>query len=213
VLYPPDDPFARTTARIAAVAFRDNGAETVRVVRLGPGGIDAQTEIAGDAVMITASSGETAAGLVRQLRERQYDGAILGGNAFNSTLAASAAGKSGQGVQVAAAWYAGNDSEENREFIEAYRSKYGAEPDQFAAQAYTGVQLLAEAAEDADLNFDNLADSREAMVPALENVDEETPLGDFTFTADHDVSQPIWIVELDGEGGYDLVKEIPAPQE
>jgi branched-chain amino acid transport system substrate-binding protein len=213
VLYPPDDPFARTTARIAAVAFRDNGAETVRVVRLGPGGIDAQTEIAGDAVMITASSGETAAGLARQLRERQYDGAILGGNAFNSTLAASTAGKDGKGVQVAAAWYAGNDSEENREFIEAYQSKYGAEPDQFAAQAYTGVQLLAEAAEDADLNFDNLADSREAMVPALENVDEETPLGDFTFTADHDVSQPIWIVELDGEGGYDLVKEIPAPQE
>jgi hypothetical protein len=43
-------------------------------------------------------------------------------------------------------------------------------------------------------------------------VDEETPLGDFTFTADHDVSQPIWVVRLDGEGGYDLVEEIPAPQ-
>jgi branched-chain amino acid transport system substrate-binding protein len=213
VVYPPDDPFARTTARIAAVAFRENGADTVRVVRLGPAGIDAQTEVEGDAVMITASSGETAAGLARQLRERNYPGFILGGNAFNSTLAASTAGKAGEGVQVAAAWYAGNESEENQEFIREYEAKYGAEPDQFAAQAYTGVMLLAEAAEDADLNFDNLATSREAMVPALEDVDEETPLGDFTFTADHDVSQPIWIVELNGQGGYDLVKEIPAPQE
>jgi branched-chain amino acid transport system substrate-binding protein len=213
VVYPPDDPFARTTARIAAVAFRESGAETARVVRLGPAGIDARTDINGDAVMITASSGETAADLVRQLRNRDYQGAILGGNAFNSTLAASTAGADGKGVQVAAAWYAGNDSEENREFIEDYRSKYGTEPDQFAAQAYTGVLLLAEAAEDADLNFDNLVSSREAMVPALENVDEETPLGDFTFTADHDVSQPIWVVRLDGEGGYDLVEEIPAPQE
>jgi branched-chain amino acid transport system substrate-binding protein len=213
VVYPPGDPFARKTARIAAVAFRQNGADTVRVVGLGPAGIDARTQIEGDAVMITASSGETAANLVRQLRERDYEGAILGGNAFNSTLAASTAGADGKGVQVAAAWYAGNDSEENREFIYDYRARYGSEPDQFAAQAYTGVLLLAEAAEDADLNFDNLAASREAMVPALENVDEETPLGDFTFTADHDVSQPIWIVELNGKGGYDLVEEIPAPQE
>jgi hypothetical protein len=72
--------------------------------------------------------------------------------------------------------------------------------------------LIAEAAEDADLSFDDLAADREAMIPALEAVEEETPLGEFTFTEDHDVSQPIWIVKLDGKGGYDLVKEVPAPK-
>jgi branched-chain amino acid transport system substrate-binding protein len=211
VLYPGDDPFARTTSRIAAVAFRENGAETVKVTRVPAGGIISAPDDP-DAVMITASSGEVAAKFVRQLRNLGYRGPTFGGNAFNSTLAASAAGQDGAGVQVAAAWYAGNDSEENKEFIEDYEAKYGAEPDQFAAQAYTGVELLAEAAEDADLTFDDLAADREAMVPALESVKEETPLGEFTFIEDHDVSQPIWVVRLDGKGGYDLVKEVPAPE-
>jgi branched-chain amino acid transport system substrate-binding protein len=207
VVYPPDDPFGASTARIAATAFRENGAGPVLLHRSG----DAMRLPLFSTKMITASSGETAAGLVRGERGFGFKGAILGGNAFNSTLAASTAGKDGTGVQVAAAWYAGNDSEENREFIQDYRAKYGTEPDQFAAQAYTGVELLAEAAEDADLNFEDLAEDREAMVPALEAVKEETPLGEFTFTEDHDVSQPIWIVKLNGQGGYTLVKEVPAP--
>ncbi len=95
--------------------------------------------------------------------------------------------------------------------MDEYRSAYGEEPDQFAAQAYTGVELLAAAAADADLSFDDLAADREAVVPALEQVERETPLGDFAFTADHDVSQPIWIVEMNGQGGYELIEEVPAP--
>jgi branched-chain amino acid transport system substrate-binding protein len=208
VVYPPDDPFGASTARIAATAFREDGAGPVLLHRTG----DAMRLPLFSTKMITASSGETAAGLVSRERSFGFEGAILGGNAFNSTLAASAAGTAGKGVQVAAAWYAGNDSEENKQFIEEYRAKYGSKPDQFAAQAYTGVELLAEAAEDADLSFDDLAADREAMIPALEAVEEETPLGEFTFTEDHDVSQPIWIVKLDGKGGYDLVKEVPAPK-
>jgi branched-chain amino acid transport system substrate-binding protein len=207
VVYPPDDPFGASTARIAATAFREDGAGPVLLHQAG----GAERLPLFSTKMIAASSGETAARLVGRDRSLGFKGAILGGNAFNSTLAASTAGKDGKGVQVAAAWYAGNDSEENQEFIEEYRAKYGTEPDQFAAQAYTGVELLAEAAEDAGLNFEDLAEDREAMVPALEAVKEETPLGEFTFTKDHDVSQPIWIVKLNGQGGYTLVKEVPAP--
>jgi branched-chain amino acid transport system substrate-binding protein len=116
----------------------------------------------------------------------------------------------GKGAQSAAAWYAGNDSEENREFIEAYQQAYGEEPDQFAAQAYTGVELLAEAADDADLSFENLEADRNLMVASLEQVQEDTPLGEFAFTPDHDVIQPIWIVEMNGQGGYKLVEKVPA---
>jgi len=35
-----------------------------------------------------------------------------------------------------------------------------------------------------------------------------TPLGDFAFTADHDVSQPIWIVAMDGNKGHELIKRL-----
>jgi branched-chain amino acid transport system substrate-binding protein len=211
VIYPADDPFGMTTARIAAVALRQDGAGTVSVTRVPADRTVGLNDREQDAIVITASSGETAAALVRQLRRLDYSGPILGGNAFNSTLAATSVGDAGKGVQVAAAWYAGNDSEENTEFIADYEAKYGTAPDQFAAQAFTGVEILAEAAEDADLNFEDLAADREEMVPALEAVEEETPLGEFTFTEDHDVSQPIWIVELNGRGGYDLVEELPAP--
>ena len=112
----------------------------------------------------------------------------------------------------AAAWFAGNDSRENQRFIEDYSSRYDEDPDQFAAQSYTGVKLLAAAAGSADLGFEDLAADREAIKDSLEGVQMETPLGDFRFTADHDVNQPIWIVEMDGKGGYDLVKEIPSPE-
>ena len=60
------------------------------------------------------------------------------------------------------------------------------------------------------MDFNDIATSRSRLAGELAKVKEETPLGDFSFTADHDVSQPIWIVQMDGNGGFDLVKEIPA---
>ena len=119
-----------------------------------------------------------------------------------------AAGAAGTGAQSAAAWFAGNDSEENQEFIAAYRDAYNEQPDQFAAQAYTGVLLLAEAIEEADLTFKDISKDREAIKTTLPEVEKETPLGDFKFTDQQDVSQPIWIVQMDGKD-HTLVKELP----
>jgi branched-chain amino acid transport system substrate-binding protein len=205
VLYAPDDDFGKTSAQTAAKAFQEAGVRTVsgetrrlkNLLGTKPG-----------VVMITASSGETGSEVVQKLRGEGYRGPVGGGNAFNSPLVAKSLGTTGKGVQSASAWYAGNTSEENQEFIASYQSKYGEAPDQFAAQAYTGVKLLAEAAEDADLGFDDLAADREALKTALEKVNEETPLGQFSFTPDHDVNQPIWIVAMDGKGGYTLVEKV-----
>jgi len=33
----------------------------------------------------------------------------------------------------------------------------------------------------------------------------QTALGPFSFTSDHDVQQPIWIVQLNGQGGFTLI--------
>ena len=208
VLYPVDDPFGQTSAETAVQAFKDEGVK-VTSMQVGANGIGHMTDERQDAFMITASSGETGAGIVKDLRNAY--GAktpILGGNAFNSPVVAKSLGRQGKGVQSAAAWYAGNHSDENHEFMANYMAKYGQEPDQFAAQAYTGVKLLADAAEEADLQFGDIAADREALKTALEGVSEETPLGDFSFTPDHDVSQPIWIVQMNGKGSYDLVAKV-----
>lgn len=212
VMHPPGDPFGASTARIAEQAFRSEG---VKVLPNAGSPEGFERSIAGakrarvpDVFMITASSGEDAASSIVGLRKSGFEGPILGGNAFNSSLAARRAGTTGKGARSAAAWFAGNPSEENQEFIAAYRSKYGEAPDQFAAQAYSGVKLLAEAAEDADLKFEDIAADREALKSSLEKVKEETPLGQFSFTPDHDVIQPIWIVKMDGQGGYTLVEKV-----
>ena len=146
--------------------------------------------------------------LIGVARKSGFRGYILGGNAFNSSTASAAAGKDGAGAQSAAAWYAGSEDEANVAFVEAYEEAYGEAPDQFAAQAYTGVQLLAEAARNSDLTFDDLATDRSAVVDALSDVTMPTPLGEFAFTGDHDVSQPIWIVQMDGAGGFELVEQV-----
>ncbi len=208
VIYPADDPFGETSAQTAVEALKARGV-SVRTTRIGAKGITRFGNKASDVIVITASSSETGADYVTTLRKTfGYQGPILGGNAFNSPLAARSAGRYGRGVQSAAAWYSGNTSEENQEFIADYQRKYGESPDQFAAQAYTGVKLLAEAAEDADLGFDDLAADRKALKTALEKVEEETPLGNFRFTPDHDVIQPIWIVQMDGKGSYRLVERV-----
>ncbi|MBU3691804.1 MAG: hypothetical protein FGM38_07185 [Solirubrobacterales bacterium] len=207
IVYPSGDPFGATTAGIARDAFRKEGVR-VTAMTTSPAGLS--TAIGGkpDLLMITASSGDLAAQLIRQSRELGFGGVILGGNAFNSAATSRAAGPDGRGAQSAAAWFQGNTSGENREFIQDYRTAYGEDPDQFAAQAYTGVLILAAAAEDADLGFTDLAADRKALRDAMEKVDIQTPLGPFSFNEDQDVSQPIWIVEMNGKGGFGLVREV-----
>ena len=62
------------------------------------------------------------------------------------------------------------------------------------------------------MGFTNVATDRAAFKVSLEAVSLETPLGPFRFTADHDVYQPVWIVAMNGKGGYRLVTEVPPTQ-
>ena len=149
IVHPADDPFGESTAQIAKDAFEKAGVKVNTVAR-STAGLLLALNSKPDAFMITASSGAAATDLIKSLRRNGFNGPILGGNAFNSATSSKIAGADGKGAQSAAAWYAGNESEENQEFIQDYRTAYGEDPDQFAAQAYTGVQLLAEALDDVD---------------------------------------------------------------
>jgi branched-chain amino acid transport system substrate-binding protein len=215
VIHPTDDPFGETSAATAAEAFENQGIEVTGTevfapLEAGPQpAVEQAIEAGADAIFIAASSGEVAGTAIKVAREAGFEGDILGGNAFNSPAVGEEAGAASEGAQSAAAWIADNDSMVNTSFIGAYEQAYGASPDQFAAQSYTGLKLLAAAAGDADLSFDDLDADRAAIAETLADVEIETPLGPFAFTPDHDVVQPIWVVRMDGESGYDLVEEIP----
>ena len=70
--------------------------------------------------------------------------------------------------------------------------------------------LLAWAASRAPLRFENLGDDRAGLRASLAATHLPTPLGPLSFTADHDVRQPIWVVVATGTGSYRLVREVKA---
>lgn len=213
VIYPSADPFGVSTGSIASQSFMADGVDQVSSVTVADptaltGPVQEALAAHPDVVAVTASSAAVAGALIKELRAQGFKGQILGGNAFNSPTAASAAGPVGAGARSGAAWYLGNPSAVNRRFVSDYKKRYGTSPDQFAALAYTGVQLLARAARSAPLRFSSTADDRLALKNALAGVKMNTPLGLFQFTADHDVEQPIWIVAMNGKGGYRLVRQL-----
>jgi hypothetical protein len=42
----------------------------------------------------------------------------------------------------------------------------------------------------------------------METVNIDTPLGKFQFTSTHDVKQTIWVIQMDGNGGFTLVQSV-----
>jgi hypothetical protein len=42
----------------------------------------------------------------------------------------------------------------------------------------------------------------------METVSIDSPLGPFQFTSTHDVRQTVWIVQMDGQGGFTLLHQL-----
>ncbi|HEX3541004.1 MAG TPA: ABC transporter substrate-binding protein [Acidimicrobiales bacterium] len=160
-----------------------------------------------DVIFIT-SLGGIPAKIMTAARQQGFTGQFLGGNGFNSAAVSKQAGAFGKGAQSASAWYLGNTFPSNAEFVKAYRARFNTDPDQFAAQAYTGVLILADAAKRAKLTYSDLVGDRQKLRAALEATNIQTPLGPFQFTSTHDVHQTIWIIAMDGQGGFTLVTSV-----
>jgi branched-chain amino acid transport system substrate-binding protein len=160
-----------------------------------------------DVIFIT-SLGGIPAKIMTAARTQGWKGQFLGGNGFNTATVSKQAGTAGEGARSASAWYISNDFPSNKDFVTAYKSEYGSDPDQFAAQGYTGIKIIADAASRANLSFTNLAGDRDKLRAAMETVNIQTPLGPFQFTSTHDVKQTVWIIQMDGQGGFKLVTKI-----
>jgi branched-chain amino acid transport system substrate-binding protein len=161
-------------------------------------------------VIFITSLGGIPAKIMIEARKQGFTGQFLGGNGFNTAVVSKQAGDAGKGAESGSAWYLGNSFAANSDFVKAYRLKYGADPDQFAAQGYAGIQILADAAKRANLTFTDLASDRTKLRDAMESVNINTPLGRFQFTSAHDVKQTVWVIAMDGNGGFTLVQSVNA---
>lgn len=109
---------------------------------------------------------------------------IVGGNGLNTPQLIKNVGKAAEGVIVGAAWNIASDVALSKAFVAAYKAKYNADPDQFAAQAYAGVSILADAVKRAGTN-----PTGDTIRQALMTSKLETVLGAFSFTSGRDANQ------------------------
>ncbi|TME50784.1 MAG: hypothetical protein E6I53_12395 [Chloroflexi bacterium] len=160
-----------------------------------------------DVIFIT-SLGGIPAKIMKAARNQGFQGQFLGGNGFNTATVSADAAAAGKGARSASAWYIGNNFPSNAGFVSAYKKAYSKDPDQFAAQGYTGVKILADAAKRANLTFTDIAGDRTKLRSTMETVNIQSPLGPFQFNSSHDVKQTVWIIEMDGAGGFKLDHQI-----
>jgi len=139
-----------------------------------------------DALFITAPAHSAAPILIQARQHGLANLPIIGSSTFNSDTVLRSAGDAAEGLIVGSAWSAANPSARNQQFIQSYRARYGVDPDQLAAQAYTGVFILATALRDAGSASDPRAER-----DALERIGQlDTPLGMFSFGDARDANYP-----------------------
>ena len=120
---------------------------------------------------------------------------FVGGNGFNSPQVIEIAGDASEGLIVATPWFGEKDEPKVQEFVKKYEEKYGAKPDQFAAQAYDALYIMAEGLKNAgEADRDALRDSL-AEIKDLDGV-----LGKFSFDEEGDVvMEPTVLVIKEGK--------------
>lgn len=183
VMYGDDDVFTKSGYDVFKKSLEDNKIEilTTETFKKNDTDFSAQlTKIRGlnpDQIIVSALA-EEAAGIMSQGRQLGIPESVhfIGGNGFNSPKLAQLAGPAAEGAISGAAWFIDNDTPGNKAFVEAHKKKYGSNPDQFAAQAYTGAFILANAIKNAG-SKDTKA-IRDAMAKIK---DLDTVLGKFSF--------------------------------
>ncbi|ALS24317.1 MULTISPECIES: ABC transporter substrate-binding protein [Paenibacillus] len=82
--------------------------------------------------------------VVKKAREIGLNVPIIGGNGFNNPQVLEIAGHAAEGLIVATPFSPDKKDENVQNFVKKYEEKYGKKPDQFAAQAYDGMYIMAQ---------------------------------------------------------------------
>ncbi len=152
-----------------------------------------------DAVFCSALYEEGAV-ILSQARKMGIKVPFVGGNGFNSPKVVEIAKDAAEGLVVATPWFAEKDDPKVKAFVAKYSKTYGKKPDQFAAQAYDALYIMAEALKKA-----GKAD-RAALRDALAGVRNfNGVLGKFSFDAERDVEMEPNVLVIKG-GKFQLFK-------
>jgi branched-chain amino acid transport system substrate-binding protein len=132
-----------------------------------------------DAIVLSALVAEGGPIMV-QARQLGITLPVIGGNGMNSPRVFELAKNSSDNLWVGSPWSVENPAPENKRFIAAYQKAYSALPDQFAAQAYDAIHIVAQALKKIKLTG-KLEANRYALRDALPSIQWTGATGPFKF--------------------------------
>ena len=185
VMYGNDDVFTKSGYDNFKKALADQNVPVTTTETFAKGDVDFKAQLTKikasnpDAIVLSALLAEGAPIMV-QARQIGLNIPVIGGNGMNSVKVFDLAKGASDGLWVGSPWSAENKTAENTKFIESYTQKYKTAPDQFAAQAYDGIQIAATALKGIKLTGKVEAD-RKALRDALATVKHTGATGPFAF--------------------------------
>ncbi len=202
VMYANDDAFSKSGYDVFKATLDKLGIQTLTTETFGSKDSDFSAQLTKikslnpDAIVVSALV-EPASGILLQARAIGIDPKVrfIGGNGFNSPKLGDIAGDAADGTLVGSPWFIAKDDAANTKFVADYRAKYKDDPDQFSAQAYDTLHIVANAIDKA-----GAADS-EKIKTALQATKYTGVMGPFSFTDNRDPADTSGVVVIEMKGG------------
>jgi branched-chain amino acid transport system substrate-binding protein len=202
VMYANDDAFSKSGYDVFKATLDKMGIQILTTETFGSKDSDFSAQLTKikslnpDAIVVSALV-EPASGILLGARAVGIDPKVrfIGGNGFNSPKLGDIAGEAADGTLVGSPWFIAKDDAANTKFVASYRARYKDDPDQFAAQAYDTLHIVANAIDKA-----GAADS-EKIKAALQATKYSGVMGPFSFTDNRDPADASGVVVIEMKGG------------
>lgn len=202
VMYGHDDAFTKSAYDVMKAAIEKLGLETVATETFGSKDTDFSAQLTKikalnpDAIVVSALV-EAGAGILLAKKQLGIPDSVrvIGGNGLNSPQVPQVAGPAANGTLVGSPWFIDKQDEANKSFVARYQAKYNMAPDQFAAQAYDTLFIVAKAITAAgEANPQKIRDE-------LGKVTHNGVMGPFSFTPDRDPADTSGVVVIEMRDG------------
>jgi len=164
---------------------------------------------AGADVLVFTGYYTEAALIMNEVQKQNFDMVLVGGDGlYGQDLAALGQSAVEEKVIFYCGFSSDQPSDETAVFLEAYRTKFGEDPDMFSAQYYDAVYILKKAMEDA-----NSVDPKVFKGEMAKLTDYPGVSGSTTFRADREpIKSPVCLITII-DGQFALLEKIPVNAE
>ena len=199
-LYDESDVFSTDSDEAVREAFAANGIEVLITETFQGGDTDFTAQLTRirdanpDIIFISSLSPEKP-GILMQGRQLGIPNSVPFVMRTLTITDVQAAGEAAEGAITFVGWASTADTPGNQAFVQNYSEKYGVEPSNYAARAYAGLHILAEAIANAQ------STDATAIRDALANItDFDTVFGKFSFNEVGDaVYDPKILIVINGQ--------------